>query len=262
MTDTVSPEFAAPPVEEVALGAYFQPISGLRSTHLNAIHDLWRDDYPDVEELPLAPPIPEVVGGRPEIKLEISTGTPASRYMFRSSDGRQLIQLQRDRIVHNWRKLQPTDAYPRYKSLLPRFLKAYDRFVQYADDNGLGPVQPQKCEVLYVNLIDDSQTVLAPWSGRFSDDFLGKPEVFAAEMRFAIRDDDGAERGHLFVTTAPALHQETGESRFLLQLMARGDTMPPSRGGVENYLDLGHKWVVNGFVSATKGEMHGTWGMA
>ncbi len=260
MTDALSPEFDSPPVEEVALAAYFQPISGLRSTHLNALHELWRGDYPEIEELPPAPPIPDVVGPhRPEIKLEI-INTPAYRYMFKSADGGQLIQVQRDRIVHNWRKVHPSDEYPRYKNLLPRFLRAYDQFVRYADESNIGPVRPLKSEVLYVNLIDDSQTVLAPWSGRFTNDFLGKPEVLAAEMRFVMRDDDGAHRGHLFVTTSPAIHQETGEPRFILQLMARGDTTPPSREGVESFLDLGHKWIINGFVSATKTQMHKTWG--
>lgn len=261
MTESASPDFERPPVVEVALAAYFQPLVGLRSTHLNELRELWSEDYPAVEELPESPPIPaDVVGPqRPEIKFQIGN-MPTPRYLFTSSDGRQLIQVQRDRIVHNWRQLEVWDEYPRYANLLPAFERALDQFSTYVDASGIGTVRPMKAEVLYLNLVEEQERVLAPWSGDFTDSFLSEPKYVASEMRFVIVDSEARERGILYVQAAPALHQPTGEPRFILQLMARGDAVPSSRSGVVDFLNLGHDWVVNGFVSATKSEMHKAWG--
>jgi uncharacterized protein (TIGR04255 family) len=261
MIEFKSPEFERPPVVEVALATYFQPLPGLRSTHLNGLRDLWGAEYPSVEELPEAPPIPaDVIGPqRPEIKFEV-VSMPTPRYLFKSTDERQLIQVQRDRIVHNWRQLEVEDEYPRYANLLPRFERAFDQFVDYIDAADIGPVRPLKAEVLYLNLVEDQERVLAPWSGDFTDSFLGEAKYVASEMRFVIKDSDARERGLLYVQAGPAIHQPTGDPRFILQLMARGDVTPSSRSGVVEFLNLGHDWVVNGFVSATKSEMHTAWG--
>jgi len=259
MPDRTSPDFDAPPVVEVAIAAYFQPLSGLRSTHLNEIHDLWKADFPGVEEVQPAPPVPEVgAEAKPEIKFEV-VNTPVSRYMFTSADGRLLIQVQRDRLVFNWLKIDGGDTYPRFASLLPQFSSAYESFTSFVERSGIGPVRPTQAEVLYVNAIDDVQDVLAPWSGEFNDDFLGRPDSFTADMQFVIKDDAGANRGRLSVTAAPGLNQQTKKPLFILQLVARGEVQPADQAGVVGFAQLGHKWIVNGFVSVTKEAKHKAW---
>src|SRR5688572_24020220 len=51
------PEFRDPPVGEVALAAYFDPLEDFQPIHLGALRAKWRDRYPGFEQHPEAPPV-------------------------------------------------------------------------------------------------------------------------------------------------------------------------------------------------------------
>ena len=63
-----------------------------------------------------------------------------------------MIQLQRDRFILNWRKVRPTDVYPRYKQTVrPRFEREWLKFKEHLTEFGMGTPDIQQCEVTYVN---------------------------------------------------------------------------------------------------------------
>src|SRR5829696_8254411 len=107
--------------------------------------------------------------------------------------GSELVQVQRDRIVHNWRRLTPESPYPHYEALRPSFSEDLTDFQAFLDEFGIGKFNPYQCELTYINPIPlgrgidrlgELERLLAPWSGSFTDDFLSEPESVAVVLRF------------------------------------------------------------------------------
>jgi uncharacterized protein (TIGR04255 family) len=265
------PAFDNPPVEEVALAAHFNPLPGLKSLDYARLGDTWNADYPVAEEMPPAPPIPDdtsgMVAGLPQIQIDFGS-VNQTRYWFRNESGSKVIQIQRDRIVHNWRKVDPGEPYPHYSDLRPLFANALTQLVDYARIRDFGPLKMNQCEVTYVNPIPfdgplrdnhELERLFAPWSGRFSDQFLGEPDAASISLRFPMKGDDGSQFGHLTVTLNPVIRPPDQELLYLLQIVARGRPESSDVDGVMTFLDLGHEWVVRGFAAVTTPEMHVHW---
>ena len=90
------PKFNAPPVQEVVLCAYFSPLASLKAFHYGDLADLWSTGYPTVlDQEPLRESL-LVKGG-----IELLASDPLPRAWFLSKDEEFLIQVQRDRVVHN-----------------------------------------------------------------------------------------------------------------------------------------------------------------
>jgi uncharacterized protein (TIGR04255 family) len=264
------PAFDDPPVEEVALAAHFLPISGWKSLDYARLADMWSAEYPIAEEMPPAPPVPDesgVIAGPPQIQIDFGA-INQTRYWFRNDSGSRVIQIQRDRIVHNWRKQDPSEPYPHYSDLRPLFAKALGNLVDFAVERGFGPPRINQCEVTYVNPIpvagplarlEQFERLFAPWSGQFSDAFLSAPEGVSVSMRFPILEGD-VVKGGLTVLINPGIRPPDQKPLYLLQIFARGRPDSDDVNGVMRFMDLGHEWVVRGFAGVTTPEMHVHWG--
>lgn len=262
------PRFRNPPVEEVSLGVHFRPVSALGILQVAELARLWASSYPDVREVPEMPPAPEsVMGdgfGQVGIQVEMLDRPPLPRIWFLSSGGTLIRQVQRDRLVQNWRRTKSSDDYPHYDQLLPKFETAYHDLETVLG----GTPESAVCEVSYTNpvrltpifkQVGEVQKVIAPWSGGFSDSFLPQAEQVTVAARFPIVGSDGMRLGQLDVTGHPAFHAPTAEHLLLLQLVARGK---PTQGGLEGVLqffDVAHEWIVRGFKSFTTEGMHREW---
>ena len=75
------------------------------------------------------------------------------RVWFVHREDAGIIQLERDRFLHNWKKSKPTDSYVRYHTVLDLFKRHLDSFDSFVKDNGLGTIEPQQYEMTYVNHI-------------------------------------------------------------------------------------------------------------
>lgn len=260
------PSFAQPPVAEVALAVQFDG-KPLRVVDLHVIYRAFADGYPAVEEHP----------AKPEMMLDGSESGLHFRLLddgsvmeppllwFKSPDGEQIVQVQSDRLVVNWRR-RPDRAYPRYEAgVRPKFVDAWLRLESAFQELGHGRITPNVCEVLYVNQIDTSDAwpsfgeldrLVAPWSGKNSDDFLPPP----TDVRFALRYD--MSPGWLAIEGNPVRRAGVGGGKALiLQLTARGPASSSDQVGALSFLDRGREWIVRGFRSVTTQSMHTFWGV-
>lgn len=263
------PRYEKPPVEEVALGVYFDRLDGLRATMLGEVAALWRGSYPEISEQPERPPVPpELPAGAwpmPALQVQLSQFPPLPRCCFASSDGCRVIQLQRDCLVHNWRN-SAEQAYPHYKELVPDFAEAYTALESFAEERGIGSVHPTQCEVTYVNPVPledlgpekDLSRLLEPWSGQTTDTFLPAPEAFQLALSYPIHMAGGEFAGRLHITAASTSRLTDGKEVVMLQLFARGKPLGKGLDGVRAFLDLGHEWVVRGFASITTATIQAT----
>ncbi|HEX2041546.1 MAG TPA: TIGR04255 family protein [Acidimicrobiales bacterium] len=267
-------DFAEPPVDEVALAVHFEPLVGLRAVHLGGLWAKWRDRFPLVEEHPPLPPLaPEVPHPKPSaVSIEVVQDVPHPRSWFLNAGGSELVQFQRDRLVHNWRRTAPGDPYPHYDSLRPTFERNLHDLVEFLEEEGLEPMRPVQCELTYANPIPPADlgparrlsTLIAPWSDRYSGDLLPDADDVRFLARYSIRDPDGDWAGRLHVNVQP-MHRlepvpDLPEEVVMLQVFARGAPRGKGIEGILAFLDLGHEWVVNGFLAVTTTEMQRRWG--
>ena len=76
-----------------------------------------------------------------------------NRVHFINREKTQLLQVQRDRFLHNWRKVGDGDSYPRFERMIETFESGLRKFIAMIDREGLGPIVPNQCEVSYFNQI-------------------------------------------------------------------------------------------------------------
>jgi uncharacterized protein (TIGR04255 family) len=71
---------------------------------------------------------------------------------FLDNSGR-LIQVQRDRLIVNWRKEAESSVYPRYSSLRAELEQRATQFSEFLASQQQSPLKPNAIEVTYVNQI-------------------------------------------------------------------------------------------------------------
>src|SRR3990172_7966619 len=137
------PEFDRPPVGEVALSVQFSRLTGFQVAHFGLFWATNRDRFPSTQSHPAIDPVVEQfegpVSGKPSVRFELAQELMPPRAWFLSREGDELIQVQHDRFVFNWRKTKPSDRYPRYPHVRRRFVDEFQRFERFVGEQGLAP---------------------------------------------------------------------------------------------------------------------------
>lgn len=264
------PKFKNPPVVETVLGVQFDEIEGLLTPHLGLLWHKYRSNLPLIEEHPLLGPAIEKFDVQPPSPIEIAfEPKPESRAWFLNRPRSELIQVQRDRFIRNWRKVADV-SYPNYEPLRKQFEQDFALFQEFIETEKLGSINVNQCEVTYVNHIEPAIGVWEShsqidkilrnwtcWAG--SDKFLPVPEDASIRLRFRIPDASGRPIGRLQAELRSARKLTDGAAIFVLNLTARGRPTGSDVDAVLDFLDLGREWVVRGFTELTTTEMHNIW---
>ena len=140
--------FGNPPVNELVIATYFNPpLFTLRSEHVGLLWSKIRDAFPVVEQQ--AP-----VGGAETFEQISGELFPMPRFWFVAEDKINLIQLQKNAFMLNWRR---RDAqYPHFaENLKPTFDKYYRVFEDFArEDAGIRDIRIDQCELTYINTVE------------------------------------------------------------------------------------------------------------
>lgn len=262
------PDFTDPPLIEVALSVGFNPLLGYTNAHSGLFWRRFAGTFAKAEEHPPLS-LPRVKESReaPQ-QIEIVDGPPPIRTWLIAEDGSELLQLQRDIFAHNWRKIGPTQKYPRYESVRNRFKGYFRAFVEFVQERDLGVVEPQACEVTYVNHIPvgahlrtsgELQELMLSWSWPHTT-FLRKPDEVRFSAQFVIRDNNDKFVGRLVVDAKPAYRRSDRSGILVLSMTARGIPLGNGFDGVLAFFDLAREWIVRGFTDLTTPKMHKLWG--
>ena len=269
MTDpheTNTPGFEHPPVEEVALCVYVAPLVAVKAVHLGLLwQEAWAEELPNIEEQPETPAVPlETIESSIQPLFQFVMGSPVPRVVMSGANETEFVQVQRDRIVHNWRKTNVGEAYPRYRSLKPAFEHDVTRLSEFLGSRSLGTLQATQCEVAYVNPFTDLKAedlaeLVEPWTGVGSDPFLDSPDDGQINLRYPLLDSMERRLGHLYLTVASVKRQD-GQPIVLLTSMARYAVLDEGMSAIMSALDRAHDAAVRGFVSFTTAAQHREWG--
>lgn len=265
------PDYASPPVAEVSIGVQFNMLDGLLAPHLGLIWTEFKPQFPLMEQQPPLEPVFETFGERNALFMPMPRfllNIPTPRMFFINTDRTELLQVQRDRFYHNWRKIGDGDKYPRFEGMLNTFEDGLRRLSELVRREGLGSIVPNQCEITYVNYIPVPPSarpaevfgkVLGSWAKVPSLEELEAPEDARIMVRYVIRQSDNVPIGRLIVTAEPAWKMD-GTSVLQLTLVARGKPKGEVLADVSEFLKLGRRHIVKGFDELTSTEMHKEWG--
>lgn len=258
--------FDEPPVAEVALSMQTAPTSGLQTAHMGAFWETaLRSHYPLTQDQPAAPPSVEsfeTTSWAPMVMFGV--GVPMGRQWYLTADQTRLVQIQNDRLVLNWRRLQSQD-YPHYDQLRAEIERVAALWSDFLEARGL-PRQPVvQADVTYINqipieapLADLSDIgallrVLRPdWPTQ-----LGTPEMVQLDQRFRL-DGPGGKPARLYLTVAPGL-LPGGADYLSLNLAIRGAPAGPTMADALAWMDFGHNQIINTFAAITTETMRQKW---
>ncbi len=245
-----------PPVSEVICSVLFDPIEALLTPHIGLLWQRFQPDYPFCHEVPPVEPTIEVFNHQvAEPRLELTDIPPLPRVWFISSDETKVVQIQRDRLIHNWRKLSSDSEYPRYKNIIKGFQEHLGTLTSFLQEAELGEIQILQYDLSYVNQIPQGEA----WEtlediGKIFPDFkwqtnpsrfLSKPEKIDWDLTFDLPDEIG--RLHISIRNVIFKNHPT----LLFELTVRGIGSYNSRGSLETWFDIAHKYLVQGFADLT-----------
>lgn len=256
-------ECERPPLIEMYIGVGFQPLPGLDLPHYGLYWSLIRDRFPTIQpKPPLAPPIAPEVEFRSESGEVIKSRDAATvRYWFTGKDDVELVQVQSDRFVRNWRLRPEGDAYPRYSELKQRFLDSWAEFLAFLAGESLPLPEVAECELGYVNRFETGGRPVS-WAIPPLGGFHGlMPDVHVSHLQMNARLALPTELGSAFLAVQP--DQSAGESnepRWRLSTIAKGAPRPATADGMGEWLDAVRLKLNYLFVSSFCDELHTAWG--
>lgn len=267
------PDFERPPIDEVVLSIQFGDVA-LRNVNIGLLWERFKSDYPNVEEQAPINPIFETFGAlqaAPPNTIQLMRFDQMGRFWFVSENQNELVQVQRDRFIHNWRSRRPEDEYPRYEALRTKFESEIVQFEEFIRESKLGSVDINQCEVSYINVIgpdsdgDDPtkniDKIFTVWREAYSDKYLTRSERSRFTASFLMQDaPENPPDGRLHVSLMPSLRTHDQAPVLRLTLTARGKPRDESVRAALDWIDKGRETVVRGFASITTKEMHKIWG--
>lgn len=254
---TKYPDYEKPPVIEVVCGVLFKPLSGFLTPHVGLLWEKYRDEYPECSEVAPLDPILERFEEPPQISLEIGNVPPLPRVWFVQKDGNGLIQIQRDRFLHNWRKAQSAENYPRYHGVKDMYQKSFSKFQAFLEESRISAIEPLQYEMTYINHIPkgDGWENIGEIGELFPDFTFGSkearflPEPNTINWRTTFILPQNAARMHVVIRNVKM--RDSGKPVILLELTVRGIGSDKSIEGMWTWFDLAREWIVRGFSDIT-----------
>lgn len=250
------PSYEQPPVTEVACSVLFPSLEGLLSPHIGLLWQKFQPEYPFCDDVvPIASRVEIFDDQNVEPQLTLSNIPPLPRVWFINQDETKIIQIQRDRFIHNWRKISGDSEYPRYESLIRSFQECLSKFDDFLAETELGQIQPLQYELTYVNQIPQGQAWLTledigkvfpdvSWKASHPR-FLAQPQSISWATVFELPD----KLGRLHTSVKPVILNE--KSTLLFELTVRGIGNHTSREVLQNWFDAAHEWIVSAFADLT-----------
>lgn len=267
------PDYDSPPLTEVVMGVQFSPLQNLKTTHFHPFWEMFKSEYPDVEEHPPLGPSFETFGGvnpsiAPNIRIDFQQTPALPRVWFVSEDKINVLQFQKDRLVHNWRKNQL--PYPRYEKIKELFSRELNRADEFADTENLGGLKINQCELSYVNTIqsEDHEDFLKNIHGKIGNvfNFLNvssdtnqeiEPETAQFQFTYSLKQGDRFI-GRLYTYVHPVVTSEGNEALSLV-LSVKGSPEGEHIADALVFFDFARTVIVKHFADITTEKFQKSW---
>jgi uncharacterized protein (TIGR04255 family) len=261
--------FDNPPVVETVLGVEFAPLRGWDVRHFGLFWGRVKGRFGALETKPaLIRPEAGEAGPFNFVLEQLRDPAGDVRCWLIDEDETRLLQIQQDRFIHNWRKVQGDEPYPRYDDdIKPRFRSEWENFVAFLEEEGLPRPEWRRCEVTYINhlekgrewrTLDDLPEIFPAFrSGALAGPELSLPESVNIRWRHRLE----AEAGWLTFALQSATRHRDDKKVLQYQISAQVEAPEESDlSAVFDALDRGRYSVVRSFETSTSPRMHDLWG--
>jgi len=257
------PNYNEPPLTEVALGVQFTPVNGYKSVYSAKVWELFKENFPKVQEFPLTETQFETFGGmnvQPSFQLQVGTPPVGSRLWFLSDDESHILQFQPDRLVTNWRKQKGSQSYPRFEGIAESFEKNLQVLAEYFGSSFKCQIDINQVEVVYVNIIPvDDFSQANNWFSLWVDGDLNI-ESLSTSFNEVIFDESNKPFARLKYEIQSVFSHDGKNKAFTLSLTYRGK---PTENDIESamkFIELGRETIVSRFDQITTDKAHQIWG--
>jgi uncharacterized protein (TIGR04255 family) len=246
------------------MGIQFQPVPNYQQILSHEVWQLFREQFPVVQELPPMGPQFETFGlpSAPQmLPINFISGASHDRFWFLSELGDNLIQFQPDRLLHNWRKVDVKgEEYPRFERILAQFRTEMLALEAYFARLGNERLVITQCELSYLN-----QIAMPDWEPFYPQEWFSfvassEPPIdeFACTARHILRDEGGSPYGRLHRESATGVDRR-GNKVLTLNLTARGRPLSDTIDGTLDFLANTRHMIAEEFVRSTTPAAHKLW---
>lgn len=240
------------------MGVQFESLDKLLAPHVGKFWAIVETDYPQCSENPpITPHVEDFAkpGGVVGQRMVISPKPDLPRVFLHDPSGHWLIQIQRDRFLHNWRIVSNTSEYPRYPVVSQRFFDQWSKYQEFVTKNELGTIRITQLEITYLNRIPLASSrlgeVFPDCRWRHEQRILCGPESMEVSCSFKSE----SEPKRLRVTIRPGIQQDQQE--MLFELTVRGSL--DDEETLDEWFSAGREWIVKAFADLTSEEWHVKW---
>lgn len=254
-----TPKYDNPPVVETVIGVQFPELRGFGACHFGLFWKTLNKRFSRTEDKPRVGKIAVEFPHKTVFPqgLFVQQSTLPDRVWYVSEDDTDLIQVQPNRFIYNWRRRPgKDDRYTSFENNSKNFSQEFEAFRGFCRKESLEDPIPDYCEVTYVNHLvpqagetvsDLFGKVFAGLDWRFSDAWLPQPEAATFNRTFVIGDN----RGRLYAEASLARVGKEDVELIVFKLTAYVKHDPEATSELADSLLLAHDWVVNGFASLT-----------
>lgn len=270
------PSFRSPPVGEVLLALQFQQIDLLDLRHVGPLVGLFAKKYPQFQAQPALDPVIERFDGPRSargISINMMEAPLFPRLWLVGADGEELVQIQRDRLMHNWRQIPLGPEYPRYPRLRSEFADDWAVLDSFLRERNLGSILPTQCEVAYINQIEASgegagaglHADPSSFFSFFAPSLCGHGQSHFEAVTYSstgiarAESTRGPMMGRLYVEVTSGLNLVTKRPTYQFSLTLRGAPVAQDVDGVLRFFDFARERIVRAFAELTTAEMHKRW---
>lgn len=251
-------DFENPPVIEVVCGIQFNRLDKMQVKHIGLLWELFKDHYPGFEQKsPLLATIERWDEKGREINVNLTDVPPLPRIWLLNEDETEIIQIQQDRFIFNWKKNQKEEKYPNYSYVFATFLENLAKFKSFLNSHKLGEINPTQFEITYVNHIPKHEVwktfenigkIFPDFSWRsFSERFLPEMESLNWKTSFCLPD----QKGRLHVSIKNGYLEESNTEIIRADLTVRGISKERNLETMQEWFDEARRWIVLGFRDLT-----------
>ena len=247
--------FRNPPINEVVVSTYFNPpLLALRTEHVGLFWAAIRDEFPVARQQPPVGFPPEVLGLTPEVLND--EFFPMPRYWFIADNQINLIQIQKNAFMFNWRRKD--QEYPRFhRNIKPTFDKYYGRFNEFLRRE-LNTPEPtvDLCELSYINVLERCEfwdgpqatpTVIPSFSIPTTDAQLVGSSGFNCNYTYGITTDLQINVG---IRSGVAPQQEN-TPLLIFEIKASGRLGQIAKPAADEWFERAHDAIIKCFLSMT-----------
>jgi uncharacterized protein (TIGR04255 family) len=256
--------FKSPPIVEVALSIQFRTLSKFHAALLGEVWREFRSDYPhisyanklehQIERFGASQPVPQH-------RLTFSDFPETPRAMFASNSNEYLIQVQEDRFILNWRKLEGF-VYPKHERLSQILFKEFERFKRVIGEFDVGDVTPDQIEITNVNHIETAeQSVSKIFDGILSNVGLSKEPIEGFNCAFTkLYKRDEQDVGRIYTQLEKSKRRHDFQDIYVVKITGRAQPKQSNTDAMRDDFSQLRLAINRVFDTVTSSTLHNQWG--